>query len=129
MAGAPLPDGFDPRTVRAAAAALLRKRASGVATDWPLLAAGLGGTFPAVFVDWAAGRPPEGGLRDGWDFARWLHGSRRLPQLAAIELAGREALLRYDGHRPPRRRRLPRLVRIGGTPVLGLVGRAYRLRW
>ncbi|MGH3715495.1 MAG: hypothetical protein ACRDT4_18840 [Micromonosporaceae bacterium] len=120
------PPGFDQAKLRVAAAALLRKRAGVVAGAWPLLAAGCD-DWPAGFVAWAHGRVPEGGLRDGWDYARHLRTSGGLPDLAAIELATREALLRYDGVHPPCPRRLPAVRRVGRTVVLGVSGRAYPL--
>jgi hypothetical protein len=123
---APVPDGFDPRRLAAVRQALLRKRAGQVASAWPVLAAGC--QWPDWFTEWAAGRPPQGGLRDGFDFARWLRSTGRLPDLAAAELATREALWRYDGQRPPRRRRLPALRRVGGTWIVQVLGRAHRLR-
>jgi hypothetical protein len=126
VAGAPMPDGFDERRLAAARQALLRKRTGEVARDWPVLAAE--SEWPGWFLGWAAGRPPQGGLRDGFDFARWLRAEGRLPDAAAVELAIREALWRYDGQRPPRQRRLPTLRRIGGTWILQVLGRAYLLR-
>ncbi|GGM61621.1 hypothetical protein GCM10011608_53450 [Micromonospora sonchi] len=107
VAGAAPPPGFAPAPLAAARAALLRKRAGEVARHWPLLAAGLGARWSATFAEWAADRPTGGGLRDGWDLARTLRTRGTLPPLGARELAVREALFRYDGQRPPRRRRLP----------------------
>jgi len=75
VAGAPAPPGFDTHRVRATATALLRKRTGEVAAAWPLLAAALGADWSASFGAWAAGRPPAGALRDGWDFARSLTAS------------------------------------------------------
>ncbi|MEV4728338.1 hypothetical protein [Micromonospora humida] len=128
VAGAPLPAGFATDRVDAARRALLRKRAGEVARHWPLLAAGLGDTWPATFAGWAAGRPTAGSLRDGWDLARTLRDQGALPPLGAQELAAREATHRYDGRRPPRRRRVPALARSGDAVALQLAGRVRLLR-
>lgn len=128
VAGGPLPPGFAAAPVEAARRALLRKRAGDVARHWPLLAAGLGPDWPAVFADWAAGRPTNGSLRDGWDLARELRDRGTLPPLGADELAGREAANRYDGRGTPRRRRLPALARTGGAVVVQFAGRVRLLR-
>jgi len=135
VAGAPLPAGFDPTLVGAAREALLRKRAGEVARIWPALAASFrpgwsapvtratpltatavtggaapavpaGSEWPAPFVAWAAGRPPAGALRDGWDFARALSARGALSGAAARELADREARWHYDGISAPRSRSL-----------------------
>src|SRR5690606_42109657 len=63
VAGAPLPAGFDATRVAAARTALLRKRAGEVARLWPMLAAGLGHRWPAIFQQWAAPPPTQGALR------------------------------------------------------------------
>ncbi|MEH1013304.1 hypothetical protein V6U90_09345 [Micromonospora sp. CPCC 206060] len=128
VAGADVPDGFDVRLVGVARVALLRKRAGEVARHWPLLAAGLGTRWPGVFLDWAAGRPTGGGLRDGWDLARTLRDQGTLPLLGADELAVREATARYDGVDPPRPRRCPALVRAGGAVAVQVAGRVRLLR-
>ncbi|PTA42566.1 hypothetical protein [Micromonospora sp. RP3T] len=128
VAGGPLPPGFAAAPVEAARRALRRKRAGDVARHWPLLAAGLGADWPAVFVDWAAGRPTNGSLRDGWDLARELRDRGTLPPLGADELAWREAANRYDGRGTPRRRRLPALARSGGAVVVQFAGRVRLLR-
>lgn len=126
VVGAPVPDGFDRRRIAAARQALLRKRAGEVARAWPVLAAEC--EWPRWFTEWAANRSPQGALRDGFDFARWLRSMGRLPDVAAAELATRETLWWYDGHTPPRRRRLPALRRVSGTWILQLLGRPYLLR-
>ncbi|MFG3420809.1 hypothetical protein ACIBTZ_04480 [Micromonospora sp. NPDC049460] len=128
VAGGPPPSGFDPAALAAARAALLRKRAGDVARHWPLLAAGLGTDWPATFARWAAGRPTAGSLRDGWDLARDLRDRGSLPPLGAEELAAREATDRYDGHGPPRPRRLPGWGRAGGAVAVQLAGRVRLLR-
>jgi hypothetical protein len=128
VAGAPAPPGFDTHRVRATAAALLRKRTGEVAAAWPFLAAALGADWSASFGAWAAGRPPAGALRDGWDFARSLDGSPAgLPPLAAQELALREVTWRYDGTGVPRRRRGPALRRAAGMVFIQVTGRVWHL--
>ncbi|MGD9530472.1 DUF692 family multinuclear iron-containing protein [Pseudonocardia sp.] len=112
VAGGPDPPGFDPYRLDATRAALLRKRAGEVAVVWPVLAVSLGERWRAAFAAHAAGRPPAGALRDGWDLARALHVANALGPGAAAELADREAAFRYDGASAPRRRgRLSRALR------------------
>lgn len=128
VAGGSLPPGFAPAPVEAARRALLRKRAGHVARHWPLLAAGLGPEWAATFAGWAADRPTNGPLRDGWDLARHLRDRGTLPPLGAEELATREATARYDGRTTPRPRRLPTLARTGGAVAVQLAGRVRLLR-
>jgi hypothetical protein len=119
----PMPEGFDEPRVRVAAAALMRKRASEVAAAWPALRVSFGPRWNDAFATWAAGRPPNGALRDGWDFARSR--AADLGQSAAIELAQREVALRYDALSTPRRRRAPALRRTSGGAVIQLFGRVH----
>ncbi|MER7165172.1 hypothetical protein ABT336_03725 [Micromonospora sp. NPDC000207] len=128
VTGGPVPPGFRSAPWEAARAALLRKRAGEVARHWPLLAAGLGALWVPSFTDWAARRPTQGGLRDGWDFARHLRDRAQLPTLGADELAAREATGRYDGHTTPRPRRFPALGRAAGAVAVGFAGRVRLLR-
>ncbi|GLZ62794.1 hypothetical protein [Micromonospora sp. NBRC 107095] len=128
VAGGPPPPGFAPGPLAATRAALLRKRAGAVARHWPLLAASLGARWTTTFAGWAGRRPTAGSLRDGWDLARALHAERALPPPAAEELAAREALLRYDGLRAPRPRRLPAVGRAGGAVAVQIAGRVRLLR-
>jgi hypothetical protein len=124
VAGGPLPAGFDPRRVDAARRALLRKRAGEVARAWPMLAAGHRSGWTDAFAAWAAGRPPRGSLRDGWDFAREsAREPRGLAEPAARELTAREAAWRYDGRSAPRRRWLPAVRRAPGAVVVQIAGR------
>jgi TDG/mug DNA glycosylase family protein len=83
-----------------------------------MLAASAGDRWAEEFAAWAAGRPPQGSLRDGWDLARAWSAAGRLAGPAAGELAGpaagelaeREAAWRYDGTCPrPRWRKVLRL--------------------
>ncbi|GAB3154211.1 hypothetical protein GCM10027290_48300 [Micromonospora sonneratiae] len=128
VSGAPVPAGFDPRLVAVARTALLRKRAGDVARHWPLLAAGLGDRWLPTFAQWAATRPTQGSLRDGWDLARTLAADAPLPGPAAEELAVREAGWSYDGSNAPRRRRLPVVRRADGGIVVQVAGRIRILR-
>lgn len=105
VAGAAAPTGFDARLLSATREALLRKRRAEAAAAWPVLAASLGPQWTMVFTGFAAGRPPVGSLRDGWDLARTLAGRGELTPPAAAELRERERRWRYDGVHPPRRRR------------------------
>jgi hypothetical protein len=104
VAGATPPPGFHAARIAATRQALLRKRAGEVARVWPMLRLALGDRWLDAFADWADGRPPQGSLRDGWDLARTLAAAGPLPDLAARELADREAGWRYDGRTPPRPR-------------------------
>lgn len=122
--GAPVPDGFDARLVGVARRALLRKRAGDVARHWPMLAAGLGPRWTAVFAEWAADRPTQGSLRDGWDLARTLD----LTGAAAEELARREVAWVYAGAEAPRPRRLPAIRRVPGVLMVQLAGRVWTRR-
>lgn len=129
VAGAPSPPGFAPETLAAARTALLRKRAGEVARYWPLLATGLGPGWLEVFQHWAAGRPPAGGFREGWDLARYLRGADELPPLGADELACWQAGYHYPGPgHPPRPRRLPSWGRVGGAVAVQFAGRVRLLR-
>ncbi len=106
VAGGPVPAGFDASRVDATRRALLGKRAGEAAKHWPLLASSLGSDWPRSFARTLDGREPGGALRDGWDVARALRGE--LSPGAAEELAGREAVLHYDGVSAPRPRHTPR---------------------
>ncbi|WP_327005445.1 hypothetical protein OHA72_62455 [Dactylosporangium sp. NBC_01737] len=111
VAGGDVPAGFAAAGVLATRAALRRKRAGEVARAWPFLAASFGERWYAAFGAWADGRPPQGSLRDGWDFARTAR--ETLPPLAREELAGREAAFTYDGAAAPvPRNRLAAKIRL-----------------
>jgi hypothetical protein len=126
--GNPVPEGFDVFRFEAARAALLRKRAGEVSRHWPMLTAGFGEAWKRTFAEWAATRPAQGSLRDGWDFARDLLARDALPGVAAAELAEREATMRYDGASPPKPRRAPALRTAAGAVVLQIAGRVHHLR-
>ncbi|WP_067498532.1 hypothetical protein [Actinoplanes sp. TFC3] len=110
--GAPVPAGFDIRLVEIARVALLRKRAGEVARFWPALAGSFGRSWIREWSAWAATRPTQGSLRDGWDLARELRARNALPETAVDELTAREKTLRYDGRSAPRPRRLAALRRL-----------------
>ncbi|HEY7271420.1 MAG TPA: hypothetical protein VH502_01720 [Actinoplanes sp.] len=120
--GAPVPYGFDGRRVAAARVALLRKRAGEVARPWPMLAAAHGPRWTAEFARWAARRPTQGALRDGWDLARDLESRSELPAAAGAELAIREAGWRYDGRSAPRIRRAPAIRSAAGCVAIQIAG-------
>jgi hypothetical protein len=126
--GAPVPEGFDARLVEIARVALLRKRAGEVAKLWPMLAASLRADWMRTFATWAAARPTQGSLRDGWDLARDLAARGDLPAMAGEELATREATLSYDGRAAPRPRRAPAVRSAAGTVVVQIAGTVRTLR-
>lgn len=126
VSGGEVPDGVDAGRLAVARRALLRKRAGEVAATWPRLAASVGQGWTASFATWAAGRPPGGSLRDGWDLARDLAAAGRLAPLGRDELAAREVTWRYDGRTTPKRRLLPALRRFPGGVVVQLAGRVHR---
>ena len=127
-AGAAVPPGFDARLVEAARVALLRKRAGEVARQWPELTAAFGREWPRRWSAWAAARPTQGSLRDGWDLARDLRATGELPAAAGAELAAREALMAYDGRSAPRPRRAPAVRGAAGSVALQFAGRVRVLR-
>ncbi|MBU2665854.1 hypothetical protein KOI35_20290 [Actinoplanes bogorensis] len=127
-AGRSVPEGIDGSAFEAARVALLRKRAGEVARQWPMLAAGFGNRWKREFATWAATRPTQGSLRDGWDMARSLVARGELPAVAAAELAEREAAWHYDGTTAPRSRRTPALSIKAGALAVQLGGRVHVLR-
>ncbi|GIM96901.1 hypothetical protein [Paractinoplanes toevensis] len=127
-AGKPVPDGFDGFRVEAARVALLRKRAGEVSRQWPMLAASFGERWKREFGEWAAARPTQGSLRDGWDMARELHKRGSLNGAAAEELAEREAAMRYDGAGAPQPRRTPAVRSAAGAVVVQFAGRVRVIR-
>jgi hypothetical protein len=126
--GGALPPGFDARLVETARIALLRKRAGEVARQWPELARSFGSGWIREWSGWAATRPTQGSLRDGWDLARDLAGRGALPADAGLELATREAAMTYDGTSAPRARRLPAIRSAAGSTVIRFAGRVRVLR-
>jgi hypothetical protein len=129
VAGAAPPSGFNPRHLAAARAALLAKRAEEVRRVWPALSAGHEAQWDGVFAHWAASRPPQGALRDGWDFA-----ADHPPEAAAgkVELRVRQALWARSRSGALRRRRLPALSWCTGEDgrkrvIFQLAGRIYLL--
>ncbi|MCP3101677.1 hypothetical protein LZ198_22625 [Myxococcus sp. K15C18031901] len=80
--GAPVPAGFDPGRVEAAARALLDKRRRLVAKTWPSLVTGLGATFATRFDAWARLHPmtvEPRPLVDGRAFVESLRAEGPLP--------------------------------------------------
>lgn len=126
--GRRVPDGFDGFRVEAARVALLRKRAGEVARQWPALAAGFGDRWMREFGEWAAARPTQGSLRDGWDLARALTARGALPPMAGAELATREAAWHYDGTEAPRARRGPAVRSAAGFVAGQFAGRVRVVR-
>jgi hypothetical protein len=138
--GAPAPAGFDPRRVRQAAKALLRKRSSAAAKAFPRLARALGAVFDEHFACYAAivplGRNANPAL-DARSFARWLSAQGRLPdegQLEALEFDLH--FKQQDGTHAPRRGFALRVIRLKAArrlilgirwPLLGI--RTIRLPW
>ncbi|MFC5754009.1 hypothetical protein [Actinomadura rugatobispora] len=120
-AGGPLPPGFDPAGVAAAARSILYKRAGDVARTWPALAASYGTSWKETYAGWAAGRPTHGSIRDAWDFAR--QHAAELSAEAVRELALTEARWSYDGNGEPRRRRAA-VRRVPGGLAVQIMGRA-----
>ncbi|GAA2646219.1 hypothetical protein [Paractinoplanes durhamensis] len=126
--GKPVPHGIDGFRFEAARTALLRKRAGEVSRQWPMLAASFGARWKREFADWAAARPTQGSLRDGWDLARELHARGSLKGAAAEEFAGREAAMRYDGASAPHPRRTPAWRSAAGAVVVQFRGRVRVIR-
>ena len=86
--GTTIPVDFDFSRLQAAAVALARKRARGVARAWPALERALGERFPDRFADFAATAaiPGHGGpLADGRAFVRYLVERGELPAEIRLE--------------------------------------------
>ncbi|UBU12356.1 hypothetical protein [Nonomuraea gerenzanensis] len=82
VAGAEVPEGFDPERMRAQALSLLAKRRAIVARIRPDTAAAAGSDLAAEFAAYAAARttPPPDYRTDAADFAAWLRERGRLPE-------------------------------------------------
>ncbi|QFY12764.1 hypothetical protein GBF35_44860 [Nonomuraea phyllanthi] len=80
VAGAAVPEGFDPERMRVQAASLVAKRRSVVARLRPDAAAAAGPDLAAEFAAYARSReePPPGYRADADDFAAWLRERGRL---------------------------------------------------
>ncbi len=129
--GAAVPPGFDPVRVGLARQALLHKRADLAARYWPLLAPGwVGGGTRSSPRGRRPGRATDRCATAGtWPAACTQQATCRLS--AREELAGREAGARYDGRRPPVRRRLPTVRRVDGAIAVqarGQIRVTYRRR-
>ncbi|WP_222871445.1 hypothetical protein [Nonomuraea sp. PA05] len=82
VAGAEVPEGFDPARMRAQAASLLSKRRAIVARIRPDTAMAAGPDLAAEFAAYAAARPapPQNYRTDADDFAAWLRERGRMPE-------------------------------------------------
>ncbi|MFG3404970.1 DUF692 domain-containing protein [Streptomyces sp. NPDC048142] len=117
VAGTPVPEGFDPRRLRAQSRALAAKRADVVAKVAPELPEILGGGYRAAFLAYAGSRPMSDGYRrDALDFAEHV-----LIAGGPADPAARRRLTYWwqdrSGARPPRR--ATRLVRAARTALVG----------
>ncbi|MBB6546064.1 hypothetical protein [Nonomuraea rubra] len=81
VAGAEVPEGFDPERMRAQALSLIAKRRAIVARIRPDAAQAAGPDLAAEFAAYAAARatPPPGYRADADDFAAWLRERGRMP--------------------------------------------------
>ncbi|MEV0823441.1 hypothetical protein [Nonomuraea rubra] len=81
VAGAEVPEGFDPERMRAQALSLIAKRRAIVARIRPDAAQAAGPDLAAEFAAYAAARatPPSGYRADADDFATWLRERGRMP--------------------------------------------------
>ncbi|MEV5892693.1 hypothetical protein [Nonomuraea fuscirosea] len=81
VAGAQVPEGFDPGRMRAQAASLIAKRRGIVARIRPDTAVAAGPDLAAEFAAYARARtaPPPGYRADADDFAAWLRDRGRMP--------------------------------------------------
>ncbi|MFG1975710.1 hypothetical protein ACGFJC_40820 [Nonomuraea fuscirosea] len=91
VAGAEVPEGFDPGRMRAQAASLIAKRRAIVARIRPDTAVAAGPDLAAEFAAYARARaaPPPGYRADADDFAAWLRERGRM--LPTEPSAGRRA--------------------------------------
>lgn len=81
VAGAEVPEGFDPGRMRAQAASLIAKRRAIVVRIRPDTAVAAGPDLAAEFAAYARARaaPPPGYRADADDFAAWLRERGRMP--------------------------------------------------
>ena len=117
-----LPPEFDCSRVRAAADALLQKRAKSVARVWPGLAHSLGASFHEQFSHYAEARPVlrDGGpLADGREFARLLSQDAALSDDAIVEVLTFDLRYRVAGSKVVARR--------GLSFCAGLLKQSHRL--
>lgn len=87
VAGAEVPDGFDPGRMRAQAASLIAKRRGIVARIRPDTAVAAGQDLAAEFAAYARARtaPPPDYRTDADDFAAWLRERGRMPPTQPAE--------------------------------------------
>ncbi|MEV0614997.1 hypothetical protein AB0I81_16850 [Nonomuraea sp. NPDC050404] len=81
VAGAEVPEGFDPERMRVQARSLIAKRRAIVARIRPDTATAAGSDLAAEFTAYAKARatPPPGYRADADDFAAWLRERGRMP--------------------------------------------------
>ena len=118
-----VPPGFSPSRVEIARKALLRKRCGEIAKNWPVTAALLGERFGAEFARWAAARPTQGSVQDGWNFLAYLAARAQLPAPARLELAERRLQWRHRPGEHPHRRRFPAARIVQGRLLIQIGGR------
>ena len=130
----PVPAGFDPTRLRAAADALAFKRARSVANAWPSLRAMLGGDFRETFAAYAAVAPLPahgGALADGRRFARFIARQLDLSDDARMQALAIDARYR-ETEAGLLRRRVPALraawLRNRRSVVLAFGEHRYRLQ-
>jgi len=131
----PVPAGFDPARLRAAAAALAFKRARAVAHAWPSLRAMLGGDVRETFAAYAAVAPlpARGGpLADGRRFARFIARQLDLSDAARMQALSIDARYRETAAGLVRRR-VPTLratwLRNRRSVMIAVGEHRYRLQW
>jgi hypothetical protein len=108
---APVPAGFDPTRVHAAASALAFKRARAVAQAWPNARRMLGADYRAQFAAYAARTPlPQNGgpLADGRRFVQYLAAQMSLTDDTKLQALAIDARYRLSSTGLVRRR-LPAL--------------------
>jgi hypothetical protein len=107
VAGGPRPEGFDPRAIKTASDALVRKRSRVVAKLWPALSGALGADFYPRFAAYAERHPlPDvgGALGDGLLFVGEALTEAELTDALRRERLRAEAhLVRRPGRLTPRR--------------------------
>ncbi|MFD0470172.1 hypothetical protein ACFQ0B_18945 [Nonomuraea thailandensis] len=90
VAGAEVPEGFDPERMRAQSASLVSKRRAIVARIRPDTAQAAGPDLAAEFAAYARARatPPPDYRTDADDFAAWLRERGRMPDAPPPGAAG-----------------------------------------
>ncbi|MFP1624849.1 DUF692 domain-containing protein [Streptomyces sp. 5K101] len=118
VAGAPVPEGFDPRRLRVQSRALAAKRADVVGKVAPELPRLLGDAYRPAFLSYARNRPLQAGYRrDALDFVGHLLATGR-PEDAAVRR--RLTLWWQERAAPEPPRRTVRFVRAARTALAGI---------